>query len=68
MRAIACVARGGGRLRFKITEVHEVDIPDDEYYAMEEPLEEISDNAPWYIRVYGRNGWCEEVEQLDRPW
>ena len=29
---------------------------------------EISDNAPWYIRVYGRKGWCEEVEQLDRTW
>ena len=34
-------------MRFRITEVHEVDIPDDEYYAMEEPLEEIKDDASW---------------------
>ena len=54
-------------MRFKITEVHEVDIPDDEYYAMEEPFEEIKDDADWYIMKYGRREWYEEVEQLDRP-
>lgn len=54
-------------MKFKITEVHVVDIPDDEYYAMEEPFDEIRDNAPWYIKMYGCEGWCEEVEQLGRP-
>lgn len=54
-------------MRFEITEVHVVDIPDDGYYAMEDPLGEITDNAPWFIRQYGCDGWCEEVSQLGRP-
>ena len=54
-------------MRFKITEVHEVDIPDDEYYAMEEPSEEIKEDASWDIEKYGRREWYEEVKQLDRP-
>lgn len=54
-------------MRFEITEVHVVDIPDDEYYAMEDPLGEIRDNAPWFISQYGSDGWCEEVSQLGGP-
>lgn len=55
-------------MKFEIIEVHIVDIPDDEYYAMEEPFDEIKDNAPWYISVYGREGWCEDVVQLGGPY
>lgn len=58
---------GGGAVRFEITEVHVVDIPDDEYYAMEDPIEEIKYDAPWFISLYGCDGWCEEVSQLGRP-
>ena len=54
-------------MKFKITAVYEVDIPDDEYYAMDEPLHQIKDDVNWYIRMYGY-GWCEEVEQLGRPY
>lgn len=53
-------------MRFEITAVYEVDIPDDECYAMEKPLDEIKDNVNWYIRMYGY-GWCEKVEQIDGP-
>ena len=34
---------------------------------LEDPLEEIKDNASWFIRQYGCDGWCEEVSQLGRP-
>lgn len=54
-------------MRFEITEVHVVDIPDDECREMEDPIEEIKDNAPWFISQYGSDGWCEEVSQLGRP-
>ena len=54
-------------MRFRIIEAHEVDIPDDEYYAMEEPFEEIKDNAPWYIKMYGRREGCKEVEKHVEP-
>lgn len=54
-------------MRFEITEVHVVDIPDDECREMEDPIEEIKDNAPWFISQYGSDGWCEDVSQLGGP-
>lgn len=48
-------------MRFEITEVHVVDIPDEELREMEDQIDEIKDNAPWFISQYGREGWCEEV-------
>ena len=43
-------------MRFEITEVHVVDIPDSEVEEMENPLEEIKDDAHWFIEAYGREG------------
>ena len=54
-------------MRFEITEVHVVDIPDDECRETEDLIEEIKDNAPWFISQYGSDGWCEEVSQLGGP-
>lgn len=53
-------------MRFEITEVHVVDIPDSEVEEMENPLEEIKDDAYWFIEEYGREVWCEEVTRLGR--
>lgn len=49
-------------MRFEITEVHVVDIPDSEVEEMDNPLEEIKDDAHWFIETYGR----EEVTRLGR--
>lgn len=46
-------------MRFEITEVHVVDIPDSE-------VEEIKDDAHWFIETYEREAWCEEVTRLGR--
>lgn len=54
-------------MRFEIIEVHVVDIPDDECREMEDPIEEIKDDAPWFIRQYGCDGWCDEVRRLGGP-
>lgn len=43
-------------MRFEITEVHVVDIPDSE----------IEDDAHWFIETYEREAWCEEVTRLGR--
>ena len=50
-------------MRFEIIEVHVVDIPDDECREMEDSIEEIKDDAPWFIRQYG----CDEVRRLGGP-
>lgn len=47
-------------------EVHVVDIPDSEVEEMDNPLEEIKDDAHWFIETYGREAWCEEVTRLGR--
>lgn len=52
--------------RFEITEVHVVDIPDSEVEEMDNPLEEIKDDAHWFIETYEREAWCEEVTRLGR--
>lgn len=33
---------------------------------MENPLEEIKDDAHWFIETYEREAWCEEVTRLGR--
>lgn len=53
-------------MRFEITEVHVVDIPDSEVEEMENQLEEIKDDAHWFIETYGREAWCGEVTSLGR--
>lgn len=53
-------------MRFEITEVHVVDIPDSEVEEMDNPLEEIKDDARWFIETYEREAWCEEVARLGR--
>lgn len=56
-------------MRFEITETHVVDIPDEELDAdrpLEEILEEIKDDAYWFIETYEREAWCEEVTRLGR--
>lgn len=56
-------------MRFEITETHVVDIPDEELDAdrpLEEILEEIKDDARWFIETYEREAWCEEVTRLGR--
>lgn len=53
-------------MRFEITEVHVVDIPDSEVEEMENQLEEIKDDAHWFIEQYERKVWCEEVTSLGR--
>lgn len=53
-------------MRFEITEVHVVDIPDSEVEEMENPLEEIEDDAHWFIEQYEREVWCGEVTRLGR--
>lgn len=59
-------ARRGVDMRFEITEVHVVDIPDSEVEEMDNPLEEIKDDAHWFIEQYARESWCEEVTRLGR--
>lgn len=59
-------ARRGADMRFEITEVHVVDIPDSEVEEMDNPLEEIKDDAHWFIETYEREAWCEEVTRLGR--
>lgn len=56
-------------MRFEITETHVVDTPDEELDAdrpLEEILEEIKDDARWFIETYEREAWCEEVTRLGR--
>ena len=56
-------------MRFEIKETHVVDIPDEELDAdrpLEEILEEIKDDARWFIETYEREAWCEEVTRLGR--
>lgn len=53
-------------MRFEITEVHVVDIPDSEVEEMDNPLEEIKDDAPRFVEQYEREAWCEEVTRLGR--
>lgn len=56
-------------MRFEITETHVVDIPDEELDAdrpLEEILEEIKDDAHWFIETYEREARCEEVTRLGR--
>lgn len=53
-------------MRFEFTEVHVVDIPDSEVEEMENPLEEIKDEAHWFVDMYERESWCEEVTRLGR--
>lgn len=53
-------------MRFEITEVYVVDIPDSEVEEMENPLEEIKDDAHWFIEQYEREARCEEVTRLGR--
>lgn len=46
-----------------------MDIPDEELDAdrpLEEILEEIKDDAHWFIETYEREAWCEEVTRLGR--
>ena len=33
---------------------------------MDNPLEEIKDDAHWFIETYGREAWCKEVTRLGR--
>ena len=33
---------------------------------MDNPLEEIKDDAHWFIETYEREAWCEEVTRLGR--
>ncbi len=54
-------------MRFEIVEVHIVEIPDDECREMKYPIEEIMDDAPWFIRQYGCDGWVDEVRKLGLP-
>lgn len=49
-----------------LADVHVVDIPDSEVEEMENPLEEIKDDAHWFIEQYEREAWCEEVTRLGR--
>lgn len=53
-------------MRFEITEVHVVDIPDSEVDDMDDLLDEIKDDAHWFIEQYGREAWCEGVTRLGR--
>lgn len=53
-------------MRFEITEVHVVDIPDSEVEEMDNQLEEIKDDARWFIETYEREALCEEVTRLGR--
>lgn len=56
-------------MRFEITQTHVVDIPEEELDAdrpLEEILEEIKDDAHWFIEQYEREAWCEEVTCLGR--
>ena len=69
-------------MRFEITEVHVVDLHyysysyllvsaalksiNSEVEEMENPLEEIKDDAHWFIETYEREAWCEEVTRLGR--
>lgn len=53
-------------MRFEITEVNVVGIPDSEVEEMENPLEEIKDDAHWFIEQYEREAWCKEVTRLGR--
>lgn len=53
-------------MRFEITEVYVVDIPDSEVDEMENPLEEIKDKSHWLIDMYARELRCEEVTILGR--
>lgn len=59
-------ARRGVEMRFEITECHIIDVPDSEVEEMENPLEEIKDDAHWFIETYEREAWCEEVTRLGR--
>lgn len=43
-------------MRYKITTVHIVDIPDEEFEDVDDPIEDIKD----YARL------CEEVERCDQ--
>ena len=52
-------------MRFEITQTHVVDIPDEELDA-DRLLEEIEDNAHWYVEMYACESWCEEVNRLGR--
>ncbi|MDB1907677.1 hypothetical protein [Collinsella aerofaciens] len=56
-------------MRFEITQTHVVDIPDEELDAdrpLEEILEEIKDDAHWYVEMYACESWCEEVTSIGR--
>lgn len=41
-------------------------LPDGELEDMDDPLEEIKDDAHWFIEQYEREAWCEEVTRLGR--
>lgn len=62
-------------MRFEITECHIIDVPDSELGDVERPLseipldeilDEIKGDAHWYISMYEREAWCEEVTRLGR--
>lgn len=53
-------------MRFEITECHIIDVPDGELEDTDDPLEEIKDDARWFIEQYERETWCEEVTRLGR--
>lgn len=56
-------------MRFETTQTHVVDIPDEELDAgrpLEEILEEMEDNAHWYVEMYACESWCEEVIRIGR--
>lgn len=42
------------------------DYDDSEVEEMDNPLEEIKDDAHWFIEQYAREAWCEEVTRLGR--
>lgn len=52
-------------MRYRITTVHIVDIPEDEIDDKENPVQEIMDNAHWYTEAFEREAWCEKVERDD---
>lgn len=53
-------------MKFEIIERHIIDVPDGELEDMDDPLEEIKDEARWFIEQYEREAWCEEVTRLGR--
>ena len=53
-------------MRFEITECYIIDVPDGELEDTDDPLEEIKDDAHWFIEQYEREAWCEEVTRLGR--